>query len=68
MAPTSDEDPSGAVRKPAFQHHIGQPLDTLSVAEFDERILLLREEIERLETARRAKEASLRAADTFFKS
>jgi uncharacterized small protein (DUF1192 family) len=48
-------------------HEIGQPLDALSVAEFDARIALLRAEIERLEQARAAKAASLAAADAFFK-
>jgi len=51
----------------AVSHQIGQPLDALSVAEFDARIALLRVEIERLEQARAAKAASLAAADAFFK-
>lgn len=51
----------------AASHQLGQPLDALSLAEFDERIALLRAEIERLEKARAAKAASLAAADAFFK-
>lgn len=69
MARDIDEDPFGApVRKAPAKHEIGQPLDTLSVGELDERIGLLHEEIARLETARHAKEASKKAADAFFKS
>ncbi|WP_159726679.1 DUF1192 domain-containing protein [Methylosinus sp. Ce-a6] len=68
---TDDEDRPRASGKAlgdkAASHEIGQPLDTLSVAEFDARIALLRAEIERLETARAAKAASLAAADAFFK-
>lgn len=65
-----DEDPRAGGKTPganAASHEIGQPLDALSVAEFDARIALLRAEIERLETARDAKAASLAAADAFFK-
>lgn len=61
-----DDDPLAPVRKPT--HEIGQPLDTLSVDELDARVALLREEIERLEKARVAKQASRAAADAFFKS
>ena len=68
---TDDEDrPRAGGRIPAgdaARHEIGQPLEALSVAEFDARIALLRAEIERLETARAAKAASLAAADAFFK-
>jgi uncharacterized small protein (DUF1192 family) len=53
-------------KKPA--HEIGQPLDTLSVAELRERIDLLREEIARLEAAATAKTASAAAAAAFFKT
>jgi uncharacterized small protein (DUF1192 family) len=60
------EDPDEAPRKkPA--HEIGQKLDEISVAELDERIALLREEIARLEAARDAKRAAQAAADAFFK-
>jgi len=48
-------------------HELGQDLTTLSVDELDERIAVLRREIERLEAARAAKEASRKAADGVFK-
>jgi uncharacterized small protein (DUF1192 family) len=53
--------------RPKRRHEIGQPIDTLSVAEIDETIGLLREEIARLETARRAKSAAIGAADALFR-
>ena len=64
-----DDDPFGVAppKKPAT-HEIGQPLDTLSVDELDERMALLKAEIARLEEARVAKQASKLAADAFFKS
>lgn len=64
---TEDESPRKAKEVGAAAHRIGQPLDALSVAEFDERIALLRAEIERLERARAAKSASLAAAEGLFK-
>jgi uncharacterized small protein (DUF1192 family) len=68
MAKFEEDDPFGARPRPVpTRHEIGQPLDVLSVAELDERVALLRAEIERLETARAAKAASLQAADAFFK-
>lgn len=51
----------------AVTHEIGQPLDTLSLADLDERIALLRAEIVRIEAARAAKQAAQGAADAFFK-
>lgn len=48
-------------------HEIGQTLSALSVDEIDARIALLRSEIERLDSARRAKAAGRAAADAFFK-
>lgn len=48
-------------------HQIGQPLDTLSLSDLDERIALLRTEIVRIEAARAAKEAAQSSADAFFK-
>jgi uncharacterized small protein (DUF1192 family) len=53
-------------RKAAPTHEIGQSLDDLSAQEIAERIAILQAEIDRLEEARRAKQASLSAADTFF--
>jgi uncharacterized small protein (DUF1192 family) len=49
-------------------HEIGQDLALLSVSELAERIALLQGEIERLQAASNAKEASRNAADKFFKS
>ncbi|MCJ2090168.1 DUF1192 domain-containing protein [Methylobacterium sp. E-005] len=51
----------------AVSHEIGQPLDTLSLSDLDERIGLLRAEIARIEAARTAKQAAQGAADAFFK-
>jgi uncharacterized small protein (DUF1192 family) len=53
--------------KRKISHEIGQELALLSVAELEERIALLREEIVRLEEARDRKQASRSAADQFFK-
>ena len=49
-------------------HEIGQELALLSVGELNERIALLKEEIDRLQAAGASKEASRSAADKFFKS
>jgi len=62
MAEEPDEKP-----RPAPSHTLGQPLDALSIAEFDERIALLRAEISRLEAAREKKQAANAAAAAFFK-
>ncbi|ACL60219.1 DUF1192 domain-containing protein [Methylobacterium nodulans] len=48
-------------------HVIGQDLTALSIADLDARIALLRREIERLEEARRHREASQEAARAVFK-
>lgn len=63
-----DEDPFGArpVKAPA-RHEIGQSLDALSVDELEERIALLRAEIERLDQAMTVKKASRAAADSVFR-
>jgi uncharacterized small protein (DUF1192 family) len=63
MAATEDDE--RPKKKPS--HEIGQDLTLLSVRELDERIALLREEIARLEANKTGKQASLRAADQFFK-
>jgi uncharacterized small protein (DUF1192 family) len=60
----SDEDERP---KKKLSHEIGQDLTLLSVRELDERISLLRDEIARLEANKSGKQASLRAADQFFK-
>jgi len=60
------EDPDEAPRaKP--EHNVGAKLDEISVAELEERIALLREEIARLEAARDQKRSAVAAADAFFK-
>lgn len=63
-----DDDPFGLQPRPKPPaHEIGQPLDALSVDEFDERIAILKDEIARLERARAAKAAANLAADAFFR-
>ncbi len=66
MAP-ADEDPFGRPPKKPPVHEIGEPLDTLSVAELAERAQLLKAEISRIEAMRASKEASKKAADAFFR-
>jgi uncharacterized small protein (DUF1192 family) len=61
-----DDDPLAPPRKPP-EHVVGQLLDDLSIEELDLRVALLKSEIERLEKARRAKQASLAGAAAFFK-
>jgi uncharacterized small protein (DUF1192 family) len=53
--------------KKKVTHEIGQDLTLLSVAELQERIGLMREEIARLEADIGRKQATRSAADTFFK-
>jgi uncharacterized small protein (DUF1192 family) len=48
-------------------HIIGQTLDDMSAPELTERIALLKREIERLEAAIRARQATREAASAFFK-
>jgi len=55
------------IRKTTPDHVLGQDLSSLSIDELDERIHRLAEEIERLKQARHAKEASRKAADSFFR-
>ena len=62
--PAMDEDDRP---KKKITHEIGQELALISVKELQERIALLREEIERLEADIRKKEASRNVADQFFK-
>ncbi len=68
MTDLSDDSFGQSPRKQNPTHDIGAPLDSLSITELDERILLLHAEIERLNAARLAKLASKSAADQFFKS
>jgi uncharacterized small protein (DUF1192 family) len=63
MASEDDDRP-----KRKISHEIGQDLSLLSVAELDERIALLRQEIERIDAAAVRKRASRDAASQFFKS
>ena len=49
-------------------HEIGQDLSLLSVEELAERIALMQQEIERLQTAMAKKRASKDAANSFFKT
>lgn len=53
--------------KPKAAHEIGQNLDDLSAPELAERIGLLRAEIERLEKAIEARQATRAAAAAAFK-
>lgn len=48
-------------------HEIGQDLALLSVEELNDRILLLNDEVSRLQAALEKKRASRAAADQFFK-
>ena len=67
MAAFDEESPFGEKRKPLLAHEIGQNLDDLSAPELRERIGLLRAEIERLERAIEARQATRAAADSAFK-
>ena len=62
MATEDDDRP-----RKKISHEIGQDLSLLSVEELNERIALLRSEIERLEAASAKKRASKDAANSFFK-
>jgi uncharacterized small protein (DUF1192 family) len=67
MAALDDESQFGAKPKRVLAHEIGQNIDDLSVPELAERIDLLRSEIERLEKAIEARQATRAAADSVFK-
>ena len=54
--------------KPRKLHEIGCDLTFLSAGELDERIALLRAEIDRLEADKSSKTSSRSAAESFFKS
>ena len=54
-------------RRPKVTHEIGTGLDSLSVAELEERIGLLEVEIDRLRAAIAAKGDSRKAAEAAFK-
>lgn len=53
--------------KKKSSHEIGQDLALLSVEELNDRILLLKDEVARLQDALAKKRASRSAADQFFK-
>jgi len=62
--PAVDEDDRP---KKKVVHEIGQELALLSIKELEERIVLLKDEIGRLETAIASKQGSRTVADQFFK-
>ena len=62
--PVSDDDDRP---KKKIVHEIGQELALLSVRELEERIVLLNEEIGRLQAAIASKQGSRSVADQFFK-
>ena len=53
--------------KKKITHEIGQDLSLLSIKELQERIVLLNEEIARLQAAIASKQGSRSVADQFFK-
>ena len=61
--PAMDEDD----RPKKIVHEIGQELALLAVKELQERIVVLKEEIARLEAAIASKQASRNVADQLFK-
>ena len=63
-----DDDPVFAPKpKAPVAHEIGQNIDDLSAPELAERISLLRSEIDRLEKAVEARQATRAAAASIFK-
>lgn len=63
-----DDDPVFAPKpKAPVAHEIGQNIDDLSAPELKERIALLRSEIDRLEKAIEARQATRAAAASVFK-
>jgi uncharacterized small protein (DUF1192 family) len=68
MAIEDEEAVFGAPKRKAPTHVIGEPLDAFSATELGERIDALKREIERLEAAIQAREATRQAAAAFFKS
>ena len=63
-----DDDPVFAPKpKAPVAHEIGQNIDDLSAPELSERIALLRSEIDRLERAIEARQATRAAAASIFK-
>ncbi len=65
----SDEDrPRHAAGSTVPGYTVGEKVDDLSVRDFDDRIALLRAEIERLEAAKRAKQVARDEAGSIFKT
>ena len=67
MAAFDEESLFGKPRPKPQTHEIGENLDALSARELAERIELLKREIERLEAAIVAREATRTAASSVFK-
>ena len=67
MAAFDDESRIRAEAESPLAHEIGQNIDDLSAPELSERIALLRSEIDRLEKAIEARQATRAAADSVFK-
>ena len=67
MAALDEDSVFGQKRKPLPVHEIGENIDALSAPELKERIALLRAEIERLEKAIEARQATRTAAQAAFK-
>jgi uncharacterized small protein (DUF1192 family) len=67
MPAFDEESVFGPKPKPPVAHEIGQNIDDLSAPELAERIALLRSEIDRLENAIKARQATRAAADSAFK-
>ncbi len=67
MAEFDEESVFGIKHKAPAAHEIGQNLDDLSAAELGERIALLKAEIERLERAIEARQATRQAAHSAFR-
>jgi uncharacterized small protein (DUF1192 family) len=67
MAQSDEESVFATKRKAPPAHEIGQNLDDLSAPELAERIGLLKAEVERLERAIEARQATRAAADAAFK-
>jgi uncharacterized small protein (DUF1192 family) len=67
MAAFDEESVFGPKPKAPLAHEIGQNIDALSAPELKERIALLRSEIERLEKAIQARQATRAVADSVFK-
>jgi uncharacterized small protein (DUF1192 family) len=53
--------------KKKLAHELGQDLTLLSVGELAERVVLLKDEIARLDAEMKRKQATKSAADAFFK-